>query len=59
MRYSLGKTVVLVEHDLDQVWRVADRITVLDAGVIVAEGAPAAIVSDPQVRMLFTGTRDA
>ncbi len=59
LRDSLGKTVVLVEHDLDLVWRVADRITVLDAGVIVAEGAPDEIVSDPQVRMLFTGKRDA
>ena len=59
VRDALGKTVILVEHDLDLVWRVADRITVLDAGVIVAEGAPDAIVSDPQVRMLFTGKRDA
>ena len=59
LRDTLGKTVVLVEHDLDLVWRVADRITVLDAGVNVAEGAPDAIVNDPQVRLLFTGKRDA
>jgi branched-chain amino acid transport system permease protein len=59
LRDTLGKTVILVEHDLDLVWRVADRITVLDAGVVVAEGAPDEIVSDPQVRMLFTGKRDA
>ena len=32
LRDTLGKTIVLVEHDLDLVWRVADRITVLDAG---------------------------
>jgi len=53
----LGKTVLLVEHDLDLVWRVADRITVLDAGAIVADGAPDAIVADPRVRALFTGRR--
>jgi branched-chain amino acid transport system permease protein len=59
LRDALGKTIVLVEHDLDLVWRVADRITVLDAGTIVAEGAPDAIVGDPRVRALFTGKRDA
>jgi branched-chain amino acid transport system permease protein len=59
LRDALGKTIVLVEHDLDLVWRVADRITVLDAGAVVAEGAPAAIVDDPRVRALFTGRRDA
>lgn len=59
LRDVLGKTIILVEHDLHLVWRVADRITVLDAGAIIAEGAPDAIVSDPQVRALFTGKRDA
>jgi len=59
LRDALGKTVVLVEHDLDLVWRVADRITVLDAGTIVAEGAPQAIVGDANVRALFTGRPDA
>jgi branched-chain amino acid transport system permease protein len=50
-----GKTVLLVEHDLGLVWRVADRISVLDAGLIVAEGPPDAIAHDPRVRALFTG----
>jgi branched-chain amino acid transport system permease protein len=59
LRDALGKTVVLVEHDLDLVWRVADRITVLEAGSVIAEGAPHAIVGDPRVRALFTGKRDA
>ena len=43
----------------DLVWRVADRITVLDAGLIVAEGPPEEIAADPRVRALFTGTIDA
>jgi branched-chain amino acid transport system permease protein len=59
LRDVLGKTIVLVEHDLHLVWRVADRITVLDAGSIIAEGAPVEIVGDPRVRALFTGKRDA
>jgi branched-chain amino acid transport system permease protein len=59
LRDALGKTIVLVEHDLDLVWRVADRITVLDAGATIAEGAPDAIVRDPRVRALFTGKRGA
>jgi ABC-type branched-subunit amino acid transport system ATPase component len=28
----MGRTIVLIEHDLGLVWRIADRITVLDAG---------------------------
>jgi branched-chain amino acid transport system permease protein len=59
LRDPLGKTIVLVEHDLDLVWRVADRITVLEAGRTIAEGAPDEIVADPRVRALFTGKRDA
>ncbi len=59
LRDRLGKTILLVEHDLHLVWRVADRISVLDAGQIVAEGAPAEIADDPRVRALFTGSVDA
>lgn len=59
LRDALGKTIILVEHDLDLVWRVADRISVLDTGVVIAEGAPDQIISDPKVRALFTGKRDA
>ncbi|MGA9869124.1 MAG: ATP-binding cassette domain-containing protein [Acetobacteraceae bacterium] len=59
LRDRLGKTILLVEHDLHLVWRVADRISVLDAGQIVAEGAPAEIADNPRVRALFTGSVDA
>jgi branched-chain amino acid transport system permease protein len=59
LRDRFGKTILLVEHVLDLVWRVADRISVLDAGLIVAEGPPDAIHDDPRVRALFTGTVDA
>lgn len=55
----LGKTVLLVEHDLALVWKVADRITVLDEGLVVAEGPPDVIAADPRVRALFTGSAGA
>jgi branched-chain amino acid transport system permease protein len=59
LRDRLGRTILLVEHDLDLVWRVADRISVLDAGLIVAEGPPDEIHDNPRVRALFTGTINA
>ncbi len=59
LRDRLGKTILFVEHDLALVWRVADRITVLDAGKVIADGPPATIIADPRVRALFTGNADA
>ena len=45
-----ASTIVLVEHDLDLVWHIADRITVLDAGASSPTALPDAILSDPRVR---------
>jgi branched-chain amino acid transport system permease protein len=53
LRDRFGKTVVLVEHDLDLVWGVADTITVLDAGRVVACAEPDAVARDPAVQHLF------
>jgi branched-chain amino acid transport system ATP-binding protein len=51
-----GITVVLVEHNLGEVLRVADRIVVLDAGRVLAEGAPAEVMARTDVRQAYTGT---
>jgi branched-chain amino acid transport system ATP-binding protein len=51
-----GITVVLVEHNLGEVLRVADRIVVLDAGKVLAEGAPAEVMARADVRQAYTGT---
>jgi branched-chain amino acid transport system permease protein len=53
LRDQYGKTFVLVEHDLDLVWGIADRITVLDAGRVVASGTPDEVAGDPAVRHMF------
>jgi branched-chain amino acid transport system permease protein len=55
-RDKMGRTIVLIEHDLGLVWRIADRITVLDAGDVIAAGLPAKILADPRVRNLFAGS---
>ncbi len=47
--------VLFTEHDMDVVFRFADRIIVLDAGRIVAAGDPAAIRADPVVRAVYLG----
>lgn len=59
VRDKMGKTVVLIEHDLHLVWDVADHITVLDAGEVIADGAPKEILNDPRVRSLFAGAAPA
>ena len=48
-------TVLLVEHDMDAVFRLADRISVLVAGRIIATGRPEAIKSNAQVRQAYLG----
>ncbi|CAB5680626.1 Autoinducer 2 import ATP-binding protein LsrA [Delftia tsuruhatensis] len=50
-----GHAVLLVEHDMDAVFRIADRITVMVNGCVVATGTPAQIRVDPVVRTAYLG----
>jgi ABC-type branched-subunit amino acid transport system ATPase component len=49
--------VLIIEHDMDLVFRFAKRITVLVQGGILLEGTPAEISSDPRVREVYLGER--
>jgi branched-chain amino acid transport system ATP-binding protein len=48
-------SVLLVEHDMDAVFRLADRISVLVNGRVIASGAPAAIRANEEVKRAYLG----
>jgi branched-chain amino acid transport system ATP-binding protein len=48
-------TIVLIEHDMRVVFNLADRITVLDQGKLLADGTPAEIAADPHVQAAYLG----
>jgi branched-chain amino acid transport system ATP-binding protein len=55
LRLKQDRAMLLVEHDMAAVFRIADRITVLVGGRVLASGSPAAIRDDPRVRDAYLG----
>ena len=54
-----GMTIVLIEHDMQIVFQLADRITVLDRGAKLASGTPAEIAADEAVQAAYLGRQEA
>ena len=57
IKQETHKTVLLVEHRMDVVTRLADRIIVLQDGMLIADGAPADVVALPVVQQAYLGVQ--
>ena len=51
-----GHAILLVEHDMDAVFRIADRITVMVNGAVIASDTPEAVRANPAVQAAYLGT---
>jgi branched-chain amino acid transport system ATP-binding protein len=58
-RVSVGKTLVMVEHDMKVVFDLADVITVLVYGQVIASGTPQAVRANPAVQEAYLGALEA
>jgi branched-chain amino acid transport system ATP-binding protein len=52
-RVLTGRTIVLVEHDMDLVMRISARVSVLHRGILIADGPPDEVREDPEVREAY------
>ena len=59
MRDETGCAVLVIEHDMPLIASVSDRLMALEQGRVIAEGAPRAVLDDPQVIASYLGTDEA
>jgi branched-chain amino acid transport system ATP-binding protein len=57
-RVSVGRTILMVEHNMNVVSSIADTITVLARGAVLAEGDYAHVSKDPSVMQAYMGTTE-
>ena len=55
-RIVADRTIVVIEHDMEFMRRYADFVTVMHAGMVLAEGTVAEIQADPEVQAVYLGT---
>jgi len=52
---AAGKTIIMIEHRLKELFRIADRVIVMDQGSIIAEGTSKAVIRNEQVQKAYLG----
>jgi branched-chain amino acid transport system ATP-binding protein len=58
IKHEIGITIIWVEHDMQLVGDLADRVVVLNFGTKIAEGTPEEVLNDPDVIKTYLGTRE-
>jgi branched-chain amino acid transport system ATP-binding protein len=58
LRLKKDHAILLVEHDMDAIFTLADHLTVMVNGQVMASGLPAQVRADPQVQAAYLGEED-